>query len=118
MEEPMSWLPIGAELTTVDANAATKGPTGLRIVGMGLRAVFIVCLAAITVRVSLPQNETIWTAYDTPSDLIRMALGIAVCVWVVIQLFKLPQDAQSNWTWLYCGLAGVPFALICLFYVW
>ena len=107
-----------AEVTIADTKAAAKVPSGLRIIGMGLRAVFIICLAAITIRVSLPQNETIWTAYDTPSDLIRMALGFAVCVWVVIQLFKLPKDAQSNWTWLYCGLAGVPFALICLFYIW
>jgi len=109
---------LGAKLPATDTKATVKTPTGLRIISMGLRAVFIICLAAITVRVSLPQNETIWTAYDTPSDLVRMALGVAVCVWVVIQLFKLPKDVQSNWTWLYCGLAGVPFALICLFYVW
>ena len=107
-----------AEVTITDAKAAGKVPTMLRVAGMGLRAVFIVCLVAITVRVSQPQNETIWTAYDTPSDLLRMALGFAVCLWVTIQLFKLPQDAASNRTWIYFGLAAVPFALICLFYAW
>jgi hypothetical protein len=107
-----------AEVTIADTKAAAKIPTGVRIVAMGLRAVFIVCLAAITVRVSLPQNETIWTAYDTPTDLVRMALGFAVCLWVAVQLFKLPKDVQSNWTWLYCGFAAVPFAMICLYFIW
>ena len=83
-----------------------------------LRALFIACLVVITLRVSMPQNETIWTAYDTPGDLVRMALGLAVCVWLVVQLFTPPKDAHHYRTWLYLGLVAVPFAAICLVAVW
>ena len=46
-------------------------PPALRIASTVLRAIFIFTLVAIAVRVSLPQSETIWTAYETPTDLIR-----------------------------------------------
>jgi len=97
---------------------ASNIPARLRIAGTLLRAVFIITLVLVMLRVSMPQNETIWTAYDTPGDLIRMALGFAVCIWLVIQLFNMPKDAAGYRTWLYLGLAAVPFALICLVYVW
>jgi hypothetical protein len=93
-------------------------PTWQRIAGLTLRSVFILTLVALTLIVSLPQNETIATAYDTPNDLIRLALGIAVSIWLVVQLFRLPHDAASYRTWLYLGLFTVPFALICLFALW
>jgi len=73
---------------------------------------------ALTVRVSLPQSETIWTAYETPADLIRFMLGLALCLWLGVQLFHGPTDAQGYRTWLYLGLAAVPFAIICLVAVW
>ena len=41
---------------------ATAVSGGVRTVGMLLRAAFILTLMAITVRVGLPQSETIWTA--------------------------------------------------------
>lgn len=72
----------------------------------------------VTVFVSSPQNETIWSAYETPGDLVRMALGLAVCLWLLIHLFMLPKDAEGYRTWLYLGLVVVPFALICAFAVW
>jgi len=97
---------------------ATSASVGLRTVSMLLRAVFILILMAITFRVSLPQNETVWTAYDTPGDLVRLALGLALCVWLAIQLFRMPHDAASYRTWLYLGLAAVPFAVICLVAIW
>lgn len=75
-------------------------------------------MLVVTVRVSMPQSETIWTAYETPGDLVRMTLGLAVCAWIVIQLFTLPKDAQAYRTWLYLGAAAVPFALLCVFAVW
>jgi hypothetical protein len=90
----------------------------LRVVGSVLRLVFIACLVAITVRVAMPQNETIWTAYDSPGDLVRLILGLAVCSWIGVQLFWWPTDAKSHQTWLYFGLAAVPFAVICLIAVW
>jgi hypothetical protein len=47
-----------------------------------------------------------------------MALGFAVCLWMLIHLFMLPKDAEGYRTWLYLGLVVVPFALICAFAVW
>ena len=54
----------------------------LRFVGAMLRTIFILAILVIIVEVSLPQSETIWTAYDTPADLVRMALGLVVGVWI------------------------------------
>ncbi len=117
----MTWMPIEWARRAhgpADKLPPSEIPASLRIAGMVVRAVFIVCLLAITARVSMPQSETIWTAYDTPGDLVRLALGFAVCLWVVVQFFKAPKDAQAYRTWLYFGLAAVPFALICLVAIW
>jgi hypothetical protein len=93
-------------------------PARLRIAGILLRAVFIGAVVVVIARVSLPQSESIWSAYETPGDLIRMALGFAVCLWVVIHAFMLPKDAEGYRTWVYLGLAVVPFALACAIAVW
>ena len=69
-------------------------------------------------RVSAPQSESIWSAYETPGDLIRLALGGAVGVWILFHLFMLPEDAEGYRTWVYLGLAVVPLALICAIAVW
>jgi hypothetical protein len=90
----------------------------LRFVGAMLRTIFILAILVIIVEVSLPQSETIWTAYDTPADLVRMALGLMVGVWIAVQLFIMPKDAQGYRTWLYLGVVGVPFALICAGALW
>jgi hypothetical protein len=108
-----------AQLETPEAKLpASNTSTALRIAAIGLRTIFIVTLLALTVRVSLPQSETIWTAYETPADLIRFCLGLALCAWFLFLLFNGPKDVQGYRTWLYLGLAAVPFALICLFAVW
>jgi hypothetical protein len=95
-----------------------KIPAGLRIAATVLRTLFIALLALITFRVSMPQNETFWTAYDTPSDMVRILLGLAVAVWLVVQLFRGPRDQDGYRTWFYLGLVAVPFSLICLIAVW
>jgi hypothetical protein len=89
-----------------------------RVAGGLLRTVFIIALVVLTLRVSMPQSQTIWTAYETPPDLIRTISGFAVSIGLVVQLFKMPKDAASHRAWLYLGLAAVPFALICLFAIW
>ena len=86
---------------------AANIPTWQRIAGLTLRSVFILTLVALTLIVSLPQNETIATAYDTPNDLIRLLLGLAICIWLVVQLFRVPRDPAGYRTWLYLGGAAV-----------
>lgn len=95
-----------------------KIPAGLRLAGIVLRTLFLAILALITFRVSLPQNETIWTAYDTPSDVVRMVLGLVVAAWLIFQLFRGPRDQEGYRTWFYVGLVAVPFSAVCLFAAW
>jgi hypothetical protein len=107
----------GASLTH---RIASKIPSRTHLAGLVLRIAFLICLVAITVRVALPQSETIWTAYDTPGDLVRLGLGLAVCVWIAVQLLRapIPTDAQGQQTWLYFGLVAVPFGALCLIAIW
>ena len=83
-----------------------------------LRAAFIVVLVVLTARVSLPQNEKIWNVYETPGDLVRLALGALLCIWIAIHLFRPPKDPEAYRTWVYFSLLAVPFALICLIAIW
>ena len=101
-----------------EAEFSSDGSHALRIAAIVLRTLFIGLVLLLTLRVSLPQSETIWTAYDTPADLVRLILGVGVCAWLVYQLFQVPKDAGSSRTWFYLGLVAVPFTLITLFAVW
>ena len=101
-----------------EAKHAPDVSLSLRLAAIVLRTLFIGLLLAMTLRVSLPQNETIWTAYDTPADLVRLILGLGVCAWLGYQLFQIPKDADSSRTWFYLGLVAVPFTLITLLAVW
>jgi hypothetical protein len=120
----MSWTPVGADqwerrLSSADAKAARSSISPRqRMLGALLRVVFIASLVVVILHVSLPQSTTIWTAYETPGDLIRLALGVAVAVWIGIQLFIVPKDPGAYITWLYLGLAGVPFVGICIVGIW
>ena len=96
---------------------ASTIPMGLRILAIVLRTLFIGALAVVTIRLSNPQSETIWP-YETPGDLIRLALGFAVSLWMVIHLFILPKTAEGYRTWVYLGLVVVPLALAVAFAIW
>jgi hypothetical protein len=97
---------------------ASTIPMGLRILAMTLRALFIGALVAVTIRVSSPQSETLSSVYETPGDLVRLALGFAVCLWIIIHLFMLPKDAEGYRTWVYLGLVVAPFALAIAIAIW
>jgi hypothetical protein len=86
--------------------------------GIVLRTIFIATLLVVTVRVSSPQIESIWSAYETPGDLIRLALGSAVFLWIVFHLFMPPKDAEAYRTWVYLGLVVAPFALAVAIAIW
>jgi hypothetical protein len=93
-------------------------PMGLRILAIIFRALFIGALVAVTVRVSSPQSESLASVYETPGDLIRLALGFAVCLWIVSHLFMLPRTTEGYRTWVYLGLVVAPFAWVVAIVIW
>jgi hypothetical protein len=101
---------------TLSTNRAP--PSLVWVLGVFLRTLFIVLLIAITARVASPQIETIWSAYETPGELIRMLLGLVVCLWLAANVFRLPKDADGYRIWLYLGLAVVPLASLCAVVIW
>jgi TRAP-type C4-dicarboxylate transport system permease small subunit len=102
-------------------DVGTAGPTipiALRILAIILRALFIGALVAITVRVSSPQSESLASIYETPEDLIRLALGFAVCLWIVFHLFMLPRTAEGYRMWVYLGLVVAPLTWAVAIIIW
>jgi len=101
------------------AEPSTQPPSfSLKLSGTIIRTVFILLLALLTARVASPQIEKLNSVLETPDDLIRVALGFAVCVWCVINLFILPKDAEAYRTWIYLGLAILPLSVLCAVVVW
>ncbi len=96
----------------------TTVSTVVWLAGLAARTVFIGSLIVITARVASPQIERLWTLLDTPGDLIRVALGFAVCVWLFVHLFILPKDPSGYRTWLYLGLVLLPLTLLCAVIIW
>jgi hypothetical protein len=97
---------------------AAKTSLRIEFAGKVLRALFLIFLIIVTVRVALPQNEMLWTIYDEPGDLVRFGLGLGVCIWIAVHLFRWPAGDQANQTWFYFGLAGVPFGVLCAVFLW
>jgi hypothetical protein len=93
-------------------------PMGLRILAIVLRALFIGALVAVTVRVSSPESENLASVYESPGDLIRLALGFAVCLWVVSHLFLLPRTTEGYRAWIYLGLVVAPPAWAVAIVIW
>jgi hypothetical protein len=98
------------------APARLSGPT--RLLGAVFRALFILDLIVVTIRVARPQLETVWTAFETPSDVARMVLGFFVCLWLVYNLFTPPKDPDPYRIWFFLGLVLLPLALICTAAIW
>ncbi len=86
--------------------------------GLTVRSIFIAILIVITARVASPQMEHIWAIYETPSDLARVAIGFAVCLWLAVHLFILPKDAGGYRTWLHLGVVVLPLSVLCAFVIW
>jgi hypothetical protein len=85
---------------------------------MVFRAIFIAILVIITARVSGPQVEHIWSVYETPGDLIRVVLGFAISVWLVVNLFVPPRDVAGYRTWFYMGFALIPLSILLGVVIW
>ena len=93
-------------------------PVGIWLAGVAVRTIFLLILTALTARVAGPQVETMRSLFETPSDVVRVALGLAVCVWLVVNLFILPKDPGAYRTWMYLGPALLPLTLLCAYVVW
>ena len=107
----------GQGLSPANSSPKAEVSVSLRIGAIVLRALFIGALLVVVARVSTPQNESIWSAYETPGDLIRLALGVAVGLWILLHLFMLPNDPEGYRTWVYLGLIIAPFALALAIYM-
>ncbi|HXW25103.1 MAG TPA: hypothetical protein VEK73_10170 [Xanthobacteraceae bacterium] len=90
----------------------------LRVTALVLRALFLGTLVVLAMRVSLPQSETIWSAYETPGDFVRLGLGLAAGIGILVQLFLPPKDAHACRTWTYLGLFLTPLAVAVAIAVW
>jgi hypothetical protein len=102
----------------MDADNQNGIPISLEILALFLRLIFIGALVAIAVRVSLPQSETLWSVHETPGDLVRLALGFAVCLWVAIRLFTIPKTVGVYKRWINLGLVIAPVALALAVIMW
>jgi hypothetical protein len=111
-------------ISRIDRQPASGDTPGLlpsrriRMAGKILRALFIITLIVATTRVASPQNESFWSIYETPSDLIRLLLGLAVCLWLTIHLFVTPKDDSDYRTWFYLGLTLLPLAIVTTVVIW
>ena len=109
-------------LQTNQAPKAEKTESGPRphvwFGGVVGRTLFLIVLIILTARVASPQMERLSSIYETPGDLIRVLMGVAVCAWFVVNLFVLPKDAGAYRTWMYLGIALLPLAILCAFVVW
>lgn len=86
--------------------------------GLAVRTLFIAILIVITARVAGPQLEHIWSIWETPSDVVRVALGVAVCSWLLVNLFIVPKDLGGYRTWLYLGPILLPLAILVAVVAW
>jgi len=99
-------------------DAASQPSSSVWAGGVAVRTIFLLVLIVLTARVASPQMERLSTIYETPGDLIRVLMGVAVCAWFVVNVFKLPKDGGAYRTWMYMGLALLPLAALCAYVVW
>jgi hypothetical protein len=100
------------------ANPKPPPSSWVILVGLSFRTLFIIAFAVLTARVASPQIEKLRSVFETPDDLIRVALGFALCTWCIVNVFILPKDVEAYRIWLYLGLAVLPLSLLCTFVVW
>jgi hypothetical protein len=114
---------LNERVTAAGQSPATAAPAAkislrLRIAAIFLRALFVGTLLVVTARVSIPQSETIWSVWETPGDVVRLALGVAVGIWILVHLFMLPKDPEAYRMWVYLGLIVAPFVLLVAIATW
>jgi len=103
---------------TRKADDTTKPPSHVWAGGVVVRTIFLIVLLVLTARVASPQMERLSSIYETPGDLIRVLMGVAVCAWFMVNVFRLPKDGGAYRTWMYMGVALLPLAALCAYVVW
>jgi len=92
-----------------EAPAATQResvPISWKIAGTLFRSIFLIVVMLVTARISLPgsMSSAVFT-HLAAADFVRGAIGIAVCVFLLVQLFRKPQDEHGYKTWTLIGFA-------------
>jgi hypothetical protein len=85
---------------------------GVGMLGFTLRGGFILLLAILAARATLPQKARLRAVHEAPADLLRVVLGAIVFAWVLWQSVALGERAGAYRASLRIALAGVPLALI------
>jgi hypothetical protein len=93
-------------------------PRGVRLVAIAFRSAFIVALVITTAWVSSPQLAGNWLDHFEFGDVVRVMLGIAACLWMLVHLFRPPKDAHGYQTWARLGLALIPLILFAVILFW
>lgn len=101
-----------------EADDTSRLPFHIWAGGVAVRTIFLIVLIVLTARVASPQMERLTSLYETPGDLVRVLMGVAVCAWFIVNVFKLPKDSGAYRTWMYMGLALLPLAALCAYVVW
>jgi hypothetical protein len=82
-------------------------PKYLRVAGAFVRSLFIVTLMAVTWSLSMPLKATGFEHFST-GELIRVAIGVLICIGMILELPRQPRDVEGYRTWVFIG-AGAAF---------
>ena len=90
-----------------------KVPILWKVTGTLCRSLFLLGLILVTARISLPDNlSTAALAHLSIADFVRAAIGIAVCLFALVQLFRRPRDDYGYKAWSFIGLALLAVAIL------
>ena len=105
--------PKGAAMQSL--SPPSKTPIYWKVAGTVFRSAFLIAVAIVTARISLPDSLDRGTlAHFALADFARAAIGIAICIFMFVQLFRRPQDEGGYKAWAYIGLAIVAVAIFVL----
>jgi len=93
---------------------AARHARSTTIAGIIFRSAFIVAFGLAALWSSFPADRS-FAAIDHLSgvELVRIALGTAVCLGAFVQAFRLPKDEQAYKTWIYIGAACI-LTMLCV----
>jgi hypothetical protein len=91
---------------TVSVPIPKEVPIHWKIAGTLFRSIFLVAIAIITAWISLPDSlSAAALAHFSAADFVRAAVGVAICAFMAIELFRRPKDDHGYKAWVYIGLA-------------